>query len=209
MDEATQRTHERRQRRAAARRQQILDAAVRVFAEKGFQRATTKDIAEAADIAEGTIYNYFESKDQLLSEILARIGSFEERKAVLEAALNRSLREFFLTYFTDRMQEIANSYPMLLATLPEVLSNPALRAEFYKTVVLPGLDMLTEHGQARMEQGEIRPVNVPVMARLFTSLSLGFMVLMLLDDPVMRDLWQHPDELAKAMETMVFEGLEP
>ena len=42
----------RRERQNAARVEQILDAAIRLFAEKGFHRTTTRDIAEAADVAE-------------------------------------------------------------------------------------------------------------------------------------------------------------
>ena len=57
----------------AARRNQILDAAARVFAEKGFHLATTKDIAKQAGISEGTIYNYFDNKMALLFGILERM----------------------------------------------------------------------------------------------------------------------------------------
>ncbi len=49
----------------AARRNQILDAAAKVFAEKGFHPTTIKDIAAEAGIAHGTIYNYFENKTAL------------------------------------------------------------------------------------------------------------------------------------------------
>jgi len=45
----------------AARRNQILEAAASVFAAKGFHPTTIKDIAKEAGIADGTIYNYFES----------------------------------------------------------------------------------------------------------------------------------------------------
>lgn len=55
----------RRERRIAARRAQILDAAEAVFAAKGYHRATTREIAEAADVSEGTLYNYFANKRDL------------------------------------------------------------------------------------------------------------------------------------------------
>ena len=45
-----------------ARRTQILMGAAQVFAKKGFHKATTKEIAQAAGVAEGTIYNYFKNK---------------------------------------------------------------------------------------------------------------------------------------------------
>jgi len=56
---------ERRARRAQERRQMIL-AAARVFAREGFEKATTREVAQEADISEGTIYNYFSSKKQLV-----------------------------------------------------------------------------------------------------------------------------------------------
>lgn len=51
------------------RRRQIIDAAVRVFAHKGYATATIEDVARAARVAEGTIYNYFRSKEDLLIHI--------------------------------------------------------------------------------------------------------------------------------------------
>src|SRR5215831_6325877 len=50
----------------AERQDQILDAAARVFAEKGFERATIHDVAQTAGVAEGSIYNYFKNKQDLL-----------------------------------------------------------------------------------------------------------------------------------------------
>src|ERR1700675_1554228 len=52
------------------RRDQIIDAAMQVFAQKGFIRATNKDIAREAGITPGLIYYYFESKEALLRAIL-------------------------------------------------------------------------------------------------------------------------------------------
>lgn len=51
------------------KKERILQAAVKVFADKGFFRATIDDIAREAGVAVGTIYNYFASKDQVLEEI--------------------------------------------------------------------------------------------------------------------------------------------
>ena len=47
---------------AAARRSQILDAATHVFSDKGYHQATIREVAQAAGIADGTIYNYFANK---------------------------------------------------------------------------------------------------------------------------------------------------
>src|SRR5215470_17819886 len=58
------------------RREQIIDAAMRVFAQKGFSKSTNKDVAREAGITTGLIYYYFESKEALLKAVL------EERSPV-------------------------------------------------------------------------------------------------------------------------------
>ena len=68
------------------KRRQLLDAAVRVFARKGFHASRVGDIAEEAGVAHGLLYHYFKSKDQVLeavfhenwSVLLARIESVEQ-----------------------------------------------------------------------------------------------------------------------------------
>jgi TetR/AcrR family fatty acid metabolism transcriptional regulator len=68
------------------KRRHLLDAAVRVFARKGFHASRVGDIAEEAGVAHGLLYHYFDSKDKVLeavfhenwSVLLARISSVEE-----------------------------------------------------------------------------------------------------------------------------------
>src|ERR1043165_165773 len=64
---------------AALRRAQLLDAAAQAFAERGFHPPTVRDVAKAAGVADGTIYNYFENKTALLLGILDRLNENERR----------------------------------------------------------------------------------------------------------------------------------
>jgi AcrR family transcriptional regulator len=52
------------------RREQIIDAAMRAFSQKGYSRATNKDIAREAGITPGLIYHYFENKEALFKAII-------------------------------------------------------------------------------------------------------------------------------------------
>src|SRR5260370_8281612 len=70
----------------AARRTQILDAATRVFASNGFNRATIHDVARGAGVADGTIYNYSASKTDLLFPLLDRLNDTERRPTRLPHA---------------------------------------------------------------------------------------------------------------------------
>ncbi len=64
------------------RRQQILDAGVRVFARQGFHSCRVSDIADEAGVAYGLVYHYFNSKDQVMNEL------FTERWSLLLAAID-------------------------------------------------------------------------------------------------------------------------
>jgi TetR/AcrR family transcriptional regulator, cholesterol catabolism regulator len=55
------------------RRQQILDTAALVFAEKGIIAATVRDISERAGILSGSLYHYFASKEEMIAEILSPV----------------------------------------------------------------------------------------------------------------------------------------
>ncbi|AKU91760.1 TetR/AcrR family transcriptional regulator [Vulgatibacter incomptus] len=67
------------------KRARIVDAAIRVFAEKGFHLATVAEVAREAGVADGTIYLYFKNKDDLLACL------FEERMVELNALMSAEL----------------------------------------------------------------------------------------------------------------------
>src|SRR4051812_17193373 len=88
----------RRKRNKEASKQALLDAAIEVFAQRGYDAATTKAVAEKAGVSEGLIHRYYESKVGLL---LALIRAFQEeeescalpaRATALEEDIARYLR---------------------------------------------------------------------------------------------------------------------
>lgn len=74
-----------RTRTTADKHDRIIDAAIAVFAEKGFHHARISDVAARAEVADGTIYLYFRNKDDLLITI------FEEKMGMLIDGLRRAL----------------------------------------------------------------------------------------------------------------------
>src|SRR5438876_10377225 len=68
-----------------SKRERILEAAVKIFAEKGFYNAKVSEIARIAGVADGTIYLYFKSKDDLL------ISLFEDRMEQVNENLRAAL----------------------------------------------------------------------------------------------------------------------
>lgn len=64
------RTKKQNQERQEASKKRILEAALPLFAEQGFEKTSIRQIAQAAEISQGLMYNYFSSKDHLLQEII-------------------------------------------------------------------------------------------------------------------------------------------
>lgn len=65
----------RRERKKMHSKKMIIEAAVRMFEEKGYQETTVADIMNAADLGIGTFYNYFESKEEIPKHLLAQMIS--------------------------------------------------------------------------------------------------------------------------------------
>src|SRR5205823_5438943 len=83
-----------RERKKQQTRRLIADTARRLFAERGFERVTVADVAREADVSEGTVFNYFPTKEDLVYE---RMEAFEQE--MLDAIRDRSPDESRLAAF--------------------------------------------------------------------------------------------------------------
>jgi AcrR family transcriptional regulator len=123
----------KRERAKAANRQAILDAARRVFAQLGYETATVRDIIRATDLAAGTFYNYFKSKEEVF-EALADDGAARFKPLLRQARENAASFEDYLTravrgYFYFLLQEhghpgqpINKRGPPVRADTPEMIA---------------------------------------------------------------------------------------
>ena len=113
----------RRERKKAATRQSIADAALRLFLESGYDRVSIRDIADAADVSTTTLFKHFPGKealvfDQELDREAELVAAVRGRPAVVDA-----LRDHFLTVWLPRsadprmgeFTELVNATPALLA----------------------------------------------------------------------------------------------
>ena len=195
-----------REQLVEARRNQILDAAARIFAEKGFHRATTKEIAQAAGISEGTIYNYFANKGDLVIGIITRLAKFNQLGSELTQAFESGNRGFLTAIFGDRTGRVEQNIEMVRAVLPEILINPELRERFYQQFVSPVAGFVEQAVRARVEAGHIRAVNVPLTVRAIQSMFVGLLILRILGDKPLQAGWNDMPEVVTAL---IFDGLRP
>ena len=190
----------------SARREQILDAATTVFAEKGFHRATIKDIARQAGIADGTIYTYFASKTEVLLGILHRLNESTEREGHFALGSEQDLRTFFTAYLRQRLSLLWPNAQVFQAVLPELLTNGELRQQYYEQVLVPTFKLGEHYFQIQSEEGHLRQIDPPLAARAIAGTLLGLLVLQLLGDQEIATRWQ---ELPEVLTTLLFDGLKP
>ena len=189
-----------------ARRTQILDAATRVFASKGFNRATIRDVAQAAGVADGTIYNYFANKTDLLFGLLDRLNDTERRPASLAQATEVLSRTIFRAYLRERVEALWSNADLFRAVLPELLANPELRARYYDEVIAPTMALGEGVFRGLVASGTVRDLDLAVEHAHRGGSVLGLMVLQLLGDETLAARWQ---EIPDALADLLLPGLLP
>src|SRR5215469_13429919 len=154
---------------AAARRTQILDAATRIFASKGFNRATIRDAAQDAGVADGTIYNYFANKTDLLFGLLDRLNDTERRPASLAQATEAPFGDYFRAYVRERVEALWSNADLFRAVLPELLANPALRKRYYDEVIAPTMTLGEAVVGSLIASGTVRDLDLQLTMRIIAG----------------------------------------
>jgi len=159
---------------AEVRRNQILMGAAQVFSEKGYHQATTKEIAKAAGVAEGTIYNYFQNKRELLVAMIDVIGMQSVRNIVADHP-PEDPREYLTAVLKDRYQFAANHGNRMVPIIAEMLTDEELRATVYNRIAMPLASLIESFVQANVNAGRFRPVDPMITTRSFVgSLLINF-----------------------------------
>jgi TetR/AcrR family fatty acid metabolism transcriptional regulator len=186
------------------REAQILDAATRIFASKGFRAATTKEIAAAAGISEGTIYNYFESKYDLLVAMSKRLAL--ESLYQLEALPpETSVRGYVTAVVTDRFQMLINHMDLIRALMPEVLVDDELRKVYTEEVLSPAVTYLGALIENRTKAGVFRQVETDIVGRAMIGAVMSFGYLWLREPSLLGEKSQQ--ELVSEVVGLFLDGL--
>lgn len=191
-----------------ARQAQILEAALTVFAEKGFHKATIRDIARQAGIADGTVYIYFENKTALLMAILHRVNESEERELDMAQLADSDIETFLLDYLRKRLSVLTDDgMDVLRVLLPEMLTNLELREKYMEEVIMPTFALTEPYFRLMMEQGKMRPIeNLSLHLRIQASMVLGLLLLRLLGDKTLESDW---DKLPEHLLDFMLHGIMP
>jgi AcrR family transcriptional regulator len=161
----------RRARRKEARPGEIVEAALRLFADRGFAATKLEDVAAAAGIGKGTIYLYFPTKEDLFRAVV--------RQAVLpNLAAATAIAQDPDTSAADILRAIAEHFLRLLNTdltaIPKLVvaesgNFPAIAKFYAEEVILKGMALIRGVLAQGIERGEFRPVDLDSALPLFSA----------------------------------------
>ena len=173
-----------------ARRNLIIDAAIEVISEQGFPRTTIKQIARKAGVADGTIYNYFKNKDDILLGIAARLSEGESEDMNVAEAEQIDFATFVAMFVDPRMEEINGRYQTLKVVLPEMITNTELGSRVYDQIYAPMYALIESYFQQLIAGGQIDQDDPALAARLFASPFMGLIMLRMMGDDHVAANWE-------------------
>jgi AcrR family transcriptional regulator len=179
----------RRARRKEQTRQQIFQAAMKLFEQKGIFSTTVEEITEAADVGKGTFFNYFPSKETILIAMAERQLSVIERY-VEKAKDAPSVHPVLKGMIKELSTTPGRSQVMLRSLLGMVLSNKML-FEIFSAVLQKGRKMLAAIIERGQQIGEVRR-DIPAieLARCLHQSALGTSFIWAISPPSDLLAWQ-------------------
>ena len=150
-----------RQRRKVARPQELLDAALALFAEKGYAATRTEEVAQRAGVSKGTLYLYYPSKEELFkavvrSNLTTLIAEGQEAAGSFEGTTSE-----LLAMLLDTWWERVGSTPAAgihKIVIAEARNFPDLAQFYADEVIVPADRLFCSTVQRGIDRGEFRPL---------------------------------------------------
>lgn len=147
-------------RRKDARPAEILDAAIDVFAEKGFAATRLDEVAQRAGVVKGTLYRYFATKEEMFKAVVHQtLAAHLETVEKSSAAFDGSLVEFVPMLLGQTAARLGDSrFPAIARVVfTESRTFPDLAAVWHDELVARMLALVTGLITKAQERGEVRP----------------------------------------------------
>ncbi|MGH2753429.1 MAG: TetR/AcrR family transcriptional regulator [Actinomycetota bacterium] len=158
------------------RREEIMQASLHLFAEKGFHGTSMRDIAREADITEGLIYHYFASKRDLFRAIIEEHSFLPLLRTLPDLAEQLDLRGLLIVLARGFFDVLRRNTELTRVLLQEVQVFPEEKEAFFADAVNESITVLARIIDERMSPTTRKQVEAEVSARIFFNSLLAFFV---------------------------------
>lgn len=161
----------RKKKTAEERRQDILEAALNIFIQKGYNGSTTAEIARAAGVAEGTIFRHFATKKELLIAVLE--PKILDGIISLDKEHNDPI-EFFRCFLRNRLEIINENDGLVRFMFAEAQFHDEVREALFNGILGQGIRIVKPWFEKGVEQGVFKPVSFLSVMRSFMGMALFY-----------------------------------
>ncbi|NJK29552.1 MAG: TetR/AcrR family transcriptional regulator [Acaryochloridaceae cyanobacterium CSU_3_4] len=161
----------------------ILAAAQHLFARQGFEKTTTRQLAEAAGIAEGTLFRHFENKKAILVAVVTQGWSEMLTDLLIQLSEMGSYRSV-AQMMRERMLSLHKQADLMRVCFMEAQFHPDLRDRIQTEIINKMTSVVEAFIQTGIERGTYRSLNPKVVARVFLGMFMiaGFSQNTLMDE---------------------------
>jgi AcrR family transcriptional regulator len=147
----------------------ILKAAKKLFARRGYDGTTTRDLAQEAGVAEGTIFRHFENKKAILIEVATQ-GWVEILTDLLTELSEMASYKAIAQVMRKRMLNLHQNADLLRVCFMEAQFHPDLREQIQSEVIIKMTDVAEAFFETAMDQGIYRRMNPRIVAQIFLGM---------------------------------------
>jgi AcrR family transcriptional regulator len=153
----------------AQTRTRILQAALKLFAAQGFDGTTTRDLAQAAGVAEGTLFRHFPNKKSILVEV-ATSGWVDILTDLLTELSEMGSYKAVAQVMRRRMWNMHKNIELMKVCFMEVQFHPDLRDRIQTEVIDKMTDVAEAFFQTAMDKGIYRQADAKLVAKVFLGM---------------------------------------
>jgi AcrR family transcriptional regulator len=188
---------------AEERRLQIMEMALKVFAEKGFKSASIRDIAEEGGISQGLMYHYFKDKEDLLAATIKQYSFLEELRGIVAGRDDRPSSRVLAETASKFLDTLEKRKALVRILIHDVAFDPEL-SNAWSSMFHEGVALLKKFIDSRIEWGEFKPHDSEVTARLMFS----SVVMFHLTRDIFRSSHVTPEEYIKGVLDTLMDGIK-
>lgn len=177
VEKAAKKTSLRKRMTSDARRGQIVKVAMTLFAKKGFNGTTTREIASKAGISEAVIFRHFAKKEDLYKAIIdLKCADNGEASCLMNTLKDLKGREFFMAFASYIFTEHRKDQTLLRILTYSALEGQGFSKYFVKNMGLELLSLVNKKISEMMQHGTFRKANALIAARAFMGMVLHYSV---------------------------------
>lgn len=156
-------------------KEKIQNAALKLFSQKGFNGATTSEIAREAGVAEGTIFRYFPTKKDLLLGVVNPV-IVDTLRDVIEKTKHSSPEEVLEAILYNRLELVSQNIELVKIIVSEIQFHPEIKEKFLTQIILPAIDLIQDYFKDQQQKGILRDIDTEISVRVLLGMAAVFVI---------------------------------